>query len=296
MRFHNKALICTTCFLALNWVCKTLNGHFDINDLVKPKERGSAWDVSSKETSFDHQSVLKQKFHFLAKGHQAFAFVSDDGKYILKLFKPAYPRPCILGVPIDFSFFPFSKVLYQFFSKEIFQKRINKDLTSYANAFNKFKEESLLEYAHLTNTSDLKTDIKFFDKIGILRTLEADSTCFIIQKRAISLENTLTALLQENKVNEAKLILKRLFRLISLRKELGFKKATNKFHANFGCVGLQPVQYDVGKLLTAEDFGLSQEEADSLVDLSVPKLTIWLHKNYPSLSEYLEELKTTASL
>ena len=152
MKLQNKILVCVSCFLALNWVCKTLNGHFDIDDLVKPKESGSIWDTSSTDNSFNYSAVLKQRFHFFAKGHQDYAFVSDDGQYILKLFKPTYPRPSILGIPFDFSPIPFSKKIYQSFLEGNFQRRINKDLTSYVNALKNFKKESILEYIHLTNT------------------------------------------------------------------------------------------------------------------------------------------------
>ncbi|MBS0605157.1 MAG: hypothetical protein JSS60_09020 [Verrucomicrobia bacterium] len=31
--------------------------------------------------------ILTQKFTYLARGSQAFAFISEDGKYVLKLFK-----------------------------------------------------------------------------------------------------------------------------------------------------------------------------------------------------------------
>ncbi|MBS0653590.1 MAG: hypothetical protein JSR39_08740, partial [Verrucomicrobia bacterium] len=49
--------------------------------------------------------ILCQKFTFLARGSQAFAFISEDKKYVLKLFKQHKWKPgSILGyIPISFN-------------------------------------------------------------------------------------------------------------------------------------------------------------------------------------------------
>ena len=41
----------------------------------------------SAEEQEQIDAILSQKFTYLARGSQAFAFVSEDGRYVLKLFK-----------------------------------------------------------------------------------------------------------------------------------------------------------------------------------------------------------------
>ncbi|MES2198742.1 MAG: hypothetical protein V4489_01045, partial [Chlamydiota bacterium] len=275
MKLRYKILIGSVSFFAINLICKGLNGNFDVDDLIKPSKSGSAWDTSS-EKGFDINSLLKQKFHYLGKGHQAFAFTSEDGQYVLKLFKPHYPHIEFFGESFNFTYIPFSKWLYKSVAKEAFDKRLAADFTSYVNAYNSFKEESLVEYLHLSKTSDLKHPLQLFDKINILRNFDPNDTCFLIQKKVEPLQVTLKNLLKEDKIMDVRLVLEKLLNLLNRRVELGFYKPTHKFHANFGCVGLEPIQLDIGNLLTLKDLGLA--EGTPTIDLatSVKKLKMWL--------------------
>ncbi len=289
MKLRYKILIGSVSFFTLNLICKGLNGNFDADDLVKPSKSGSAWDTSS-EKAFDIQSLLKQKFHYLGKGHQAFAFTSEDGKYVLKLFKPHYPHLEFWGESFNFTYIPFSKWLYKVVAKEAFAKRIKEDFISYVNAYTSFKDESLVEYLHLAETSDLKLPLQLFDKINVLRNFDSNTTCFLIQKKVEPLQVTLKNLLKEDKITEVRCVLEKLLHLLERRVELGFYKPTHKFHANFGCIGLEPYQLDIGNLLTPKDLGLA--EGTQTIDLttSVKKLKIWLGDHIPSLNAEVDEI------
>jgi hypothetical protein len=278
------------CFLAVGYICKSLNGNFDTKDLLPPTPSHSIWDVSQEESMANIQTVLKQKFTFLGKGHQAFAFVSEDGNYVLKLFKPHYPHIETLGMSLNFTYIPFAKALYRLFAKEKYQTRIEEDLTSYVNALHKFKKESCLEYIHLAHTDHLHTQMQIFDKNGIIRKLDADSTCFLLQRKVTPLEDTLKKLLSENNIEQARLVTQKLIDLLSLRFSLGFYKPTHKFHANFGCVGLEPVQLDVGRLLSKEDLHLENSPWKPDMAISLKKLYIWMEGHVPALIPHVTDL------
>src|ERR1700722_581245 len=52
------------------------------------------WDTSlSHEELAQLKSILDQPFTYIGKGAQAYAFASEDGKYVLKFFKFKHLRP-----------------------------------------------------------------------------------------------------------------------------------------------------------------------------------------------------------
>src|SRR3989338_6008758 len=144
MTFKHKTVFCIAGFLAVSCLCKHLYDNFDTKDLMSPEKAGSSFDTSSYHTSLDIQAILSQKFSFLGKGHQAFAFVSEDGEYVLKLFKPHYPHIEFCNTSFNFTYIPFAKIFYRLFAKDSFQKHLQEDLTSYINAFSSFQKESLV--------------------------------------------------------------------------------------------------------------------------------------------------------
>lgn len=290
MKLRSKILTSGLCFLLVGHICKTLNGNFDTKDLLSPTESGSIWDVSDENCSIDVSKLLDQKFTYLGKGHQAFAFASEDGKYVIKLFKPHYPHIETSKTSLNFTYIPFAKWIYRTWEQKKYQERIKEDLTSYVNALHSFKEESCLEYIHLAKTSHLHTKIKLFDKIKVLRELDADSTCFLIQRKVDPLEQTLQKLLDENRIDDAKIVIQKLTRLLSHRFSLGFYKPTHKFHANFGCVGLEPVQLDVGRLLSKEDLGIPNSPWKPDIQVSMKKLRIWMEGHVPALVPHVSDL------
>ncbi len=286
MKTPYKILIITSSFLALNLLAKALSGNFEESDLIPPSTK----DLTlNKPESFSVESVLDQKFYFLAKGHQAIVFTSADGKHVLKLLKLHYPQISLPGVSFHFTHIPFAKSLYKLLFKEKLQGRINKDFISYTNALEKFQEESLVSYIHLAESSHLDKRIQCYDKRGTLHVFSADKTCFLIQENVPSLQGTLKQFLFENKIKEAKIVLQNLVTLINLRASLHFYRPTHKFYANFGCVGLKPIQYDIGNLLRAEDLHLAAPEEKS-IQFSFYKLKKWIEKDFPELSSYIEEL------
>ena len=50
------------------------------------------------------ESIIAQDFHYLGRGRQAFAFVSDDGQYVIK-----FPRGDICKLPFWLRALPFAK-------------------------------------------------------------------------------------------------------------------------------------------------------------------------------------------
>ena len=286
-----KILSCTLGFIALSMICKTLTLDFDDKNLQKPAPIGSSWDTSELPTSTPLPEMLNQPYHFLGKGHQAFAFLSEDGNYVLKLFKPHYPHLKIFGYKVDFTPIPFAKSLYRFLEQEKFQKKTDKDFRSYINAFSLFKEESQLEYLHLSTTSNLNTILQISDPMNNPRHFNADKTCFLIQRRVDPFILTLGKWIEQGHLEQAKDALSQMAQLLAKRIDLGFIKSTNKIYANFGFIGSRVIQLDIGRLLTAKDRGSppSTTQPYDVLHTSTYRLKNWLNKQSPELSNYFTQ-------
>jgi len=288
MKFRYKFVVGAAVFFGLNLLCKGLTGNFDPDELVIPSPPGSKWDTSALEQNFPINTFLKQKFQYLGKGHQAFVFASEDGEYVVKLFKPHYPHIELFGKSFNFTTLPFSRWLYRTFLPNDFAQGKKRDLISYYNAKTIFQEESLTEYVHLTATSHITEKLRLFDKIHIARELDPNTTCFVIQKRVEPLNSVFTRLLKEGKSDEIRVIMQGLKKLLLRRAELGLYKPSHKFHVNFGCYGLTPVQLDIGNLVTPQDLDLDLPSMDGQVSLQ--RLKAWADLRYPALSPFVDEI------
>lgn len=288
MKFRYKCVIGAAVFFGLNLLCKGLTGNFDPEELVVPTNPGTRWDTSCLEQNFPIDTFLQQKFQYLGKGHQAFVFASEDGQHVIKLFKPHYPHIECFGRSFNFTTLPFSRWLYRIFSAQNFIQGKERDLISYYNARTLFQEESLTEYVHLTTTFNIKGKLSLSDKIHISRELDPNTTCFVVQKRVEPLNSVFTRLLKEGKTEEIRTIMQGLKKLLLRRAELGLYKPSHKFHVNFGCYGLTPIQLDIGNLVTPQDLGLDLPGMDGQVSLQ--RLKAWADLRYPALSPFVDEV------
>ncbi len=287
MKKWKKVSLYTSIFLALNFLCKELTDDFSIGHLFQPVPQNSFPQMNDPENL---SSMLHQKYTYLGKGNQAFVFLSEDGEYVLKLFRPLFPSfyYTLFGKshrirPVKF---PFAKtILEKIYAKE-FSDQKRKDLQSFVNAFTWVKEETQLEYLHLEKTNHLKHTLKIYDKINSLHSLDLDNTCFLIQKKTNLLYPTLASLIQRNELDKAKQLISAFVDLSSGLIAKGVDNPTS-IERNLGCMGLQPVQIDVGRVFMAKDLDASCK-ANQLTH-SARHMSKWLTRKAPNLVPYLEE-------
>jgi hypothetical protein len=284
-----KFLTYLSAFLVLNNICKTLTDDFSLDHLIKPSPKGSKWTQESQEKPL---AALQQKYFYLSKGKQAHVFVSEDGEHVLKLLKPYFPHFSVrvFGKTsnIRFSKLPFAKDLFGSLYAEKGLKQRDLDFQSYVNSFQLLKEETEVEYLHLTETDDLKTSLKLYDKIGILRHIDLDSTCFILQKRTDLLYPTLHTFIKEGKSAEAKEIIDAYVLLCLKFLQKGIVNPTT-VEKNFGCIGLKPIQIDVGRVLREQDIENALPVSLEGVYHCAHHMKKWLNMKAPELVPYLDE-------
>jgi len=254
MKKYLKVTSAVVLFFTLNLICKNLTTNFSTDFLVPPTDAGSEWDIPSSPDNLNE--MLDQKYTYLSHGNQAYALESEDRKYVLKLFRSAPPtiRFSLFRKKLKFNSgkLPFVQLLFQRFYSEKCQEIRDLAFRSYVNSFSLLKNETQVEYLHLATTSHLKKSLIIYDRIGILRSIDLNSTCFLLQKKTDLLYPTLAKLIQNNELDSAKEILSNFVQLGSqmIKQEIINPTTLKK---NIGCLGLHPVQIDIGKVLRKQD-------------------------------------------
>lgn len=204
------------------------------------------------------QNILKQKFKLFGRGKESFAFLSSDGKYVLKIFK----------------------------------NQSHRNIESYQIAATELKEESGLLYMHLNKTQEFNQKVVLIDNLNIAHTLDLDSTAFAIQKKADLIFPTLLALRQKNDLKGAQEALSELLSLIAKRCQKGISDHDPLIRCNFGFVGRQAMHIDLGPFAhdaTLKEAKNCHKEIEKIVSM---RLRSWITREYPELVSHLDsELK-----
>lgn len=222
-------------------------------------------------------SVLNQPFHYLNHGNQCFAFVSDDGKYILKFFKYVHHAS-----PVWTSKIP---LLNRF--KAFRQTRIDKvtwkrtrDFQGYQIAFDHFRNETGLLAIHLHPTKSYPS-ITLYDPLNIVHSLDLNNTPFILQKRATPIYQQFSSWIQKGEIDKLQRGISDLISLCAQRISKHIFDDDVNFYSNFGFDHEKPIQIDPGH------FVLNSSNTSELPTLFV-ELKDWFSKNYPPMVSHVE--------
>jgi hypothetical protein len=295
MNTLKKVLFSLTAFFALNSTCKWLTDDFSLDHLLKTPPSDSRW-ATFEQIDSSITSALNQPYTYLGKGKQAFVFVSEDGEHVLKLFKPALPfwSVKLFGKPfkISLSKLPLFPTLCSYLYADKHEEQRENDFQSYVNSFTLLKEETQLEYLHLAKTSHLLKALTIYDKIGVKRHIDLDSTSFLLQKKTDMLYPTLHHMIRNKEGKKAKELLEAFVELSVTFIQKGIIKPTT-VEKNFGCIGLKPIQIDVGRVLTAQDLAINDTSSFSeKLDLATHHMKKWLLVRDPFLAQDLDALIT----
>ncbi len=281
-------------FFFLNSLCKKITDDFSLQFLTPPAPPNSSW--SNTPIPDNLEELIAQEYLYLGKGKQAYAFLSKDGKHVLKLFKPAPIRfqISLLGKPyqISLSKLPFIKSLFIDFSSPHYQEIQNKEFRSYVNAVTLLPQETKVEYVHLASTQYLQKKLTLYDKIGVLHTIDLDNCSFLIQKKADLFYPTLLEMIQNKEKEKAQILLRNFISFYLHLIDTNIVNPTT-VEANIGCLGLEIVQIDVGRLLTPQDLDLPYSKVTaSQLKASTSHMKKWLlRQNATELHAYFIQME-----
>ncbi len=231
------------------------------------------------------KQILSQKFEYLADGAQVYAFVSKDGKYILKFFKMRHLTP-----KLWLNYLPLPESLEDYRFRKL-DKRIllrYETFNSYKQAFEELQKESGLLYVHLNPTREFKKSVLVVDDKGKEHKIDLDRVPFVIQKRAELLYVRLAKIKEKRDHAEMRYALHSFLELVALRCKKGFADKDKGISGNYGFVGDTVIQIDIGEML--HDDLLKEPSNVQREVLRVGKrLEYWIMHNAPEYTGDIQE-------
>lgn len=223
-------------------------------------------------------ALLQQTYRFYNHGNQCFAFISEDGNYILKFFKYADS-----SLPEWTSKIPLLNHFKPFRPKRIEKAawKRTRDFQGYQIAFDHFREETGLVDLHLFPTQNTYPTITLYDKLGIIHSLDLNNAPFILQKRALPIYEQFSSWIQKNEIGKLQQGISDLISLCAKRISKNIFDDDVHFYSNFGFVDEKPIQIDPGH------FKLSPTSSTELPSL-VTELKEWFSQHYPPMVTYVE--------
>jgi hypothetical protein len=259
-------------FLGIKDFCQKKTRGFSLQKAIskEPFSQKNNSCTLSKEELVSLQKILSQPYHFFTRGLQCYVFVSEDDRYILKLFRWKQMET------------PFwTRYLPSFLTQKMLTEKNTKkehDFASYKIAFEELKEETGTLFLHLAKTNYLNTSLCLFDPLNIRHDLPSDSIEFILQKKADLFLPYLEAHRQTDP-KELHRFFGKLKTVLEKRIEKQICDSDISLEYNMGVLNGEPVLFDIGNL-TKGSTTLTQE-ARLVLD--------WLKEHAPEFSSFLDE-------
>jgi hypothetical protein len=239
----------------------------------------SQWQLPELKQDEQRQlaAILDQKFSYLGKGAQCYAFVSDDGLYVLKFFKFKHLKPHFL-VDLLPSIPPLKG--FKESTAERKQRKLMSVYDGYDLAYRENREDSQLLYLHLIPSENLHKKVTVIDKIGFKKSINLDDVVFLVQRKGETLRTRLQTLLNQDNVREAEKSISSILEMYIAEYRKGIYDRDHGVMHNTGFVGDRPFHLDVGKLSKEEQMRQVDVHSKDLEHV-LWKIDVWVKANYP---------------
>lgn len=229
--------------------------------------------------------ILSQKFTYLARGSQAFAFISEDKKHILKLFKQHKwkPRNLLGYIPL-----PFNPHYKNYLTRKAKQHAV---LHSCKTALEHVQEDTGVLFAHLNPTPLNTPPITIVDKHGVAWTMDLSNSCFLLQKKADLFYPHIEDLMGQSLIEEAKYAITSTIKLIDRFIDLGVYENNAILRKNFGFIDNEAMQFDIGKF----KFDPTRHPDKQEIRVVTKNFRRWIGLHYPELAEHFDATLATYS-
>lgn len=212
--------------------------------------------------------IINQPFSYLDRGRQSFAFVSGDGRYVLKFFDTRCLRNDLL---------PYFGAI----SKKKCLKKISRLIAGYSLASQEDRKYSGLIYFQPKSNERLADKVVHLaDRFGISHAIDLGSVPFVVQYKAIPTREIITQLLEKGDVDGVKNRLKQIISMYMDEYQRGIYDRDHNFMYNTGFLGNEVMRIDVGRLRSVEQIKDPQVYRRDLQILS-RRTDEWLGRHFP---------------
>lgn len=239
------------------------------------------WDISGQPSISELKPLFTKPFKYLGKGGQAYAFESDDGKYVLKFVKFKFLQPRLKHQLI--SWIPFFGD-WSTNERERRLKKFNDFYLGYKQAFEVNRLNSGLVYLHFNPTFSRFGSVELIDRKGLKHLVDLDQTAFILQKKGEMLNELLTRLLQQGDIKTAKAKIKAMLEMYVHHYKMGLHDLGYGIIHNTGFVEDLPIHVDLGKMTWDEEITIPKNYHADL-RIVAGKIKEWMSHFYPALAQ-----------
>ncbi|MCB1136308.1 MAG: hypothetical protein KDK78_08580, partial [Chlamydiia bacterium] len=232
-----------------------------------------------------YRDSLSQPLRFLGRGAQFYAFLTEDGRYVLKLFKHQHLNTAhpLDNIPLP----PLQSYLEQ--RREERERRRAKLFLSCKLAADELAEDTGVILAHLNRTDNvLNIQTKFQDRFGAWHEISLDNLEFVLQHYSRPLPEAFSSLMKSGQLKEAQEMVEDLIAVVARRCDKGIRDTDQAFLDNYGFIAGHAIEFDVGSLNRYE---LIRERPyrDQEILLQLEPFHGWLLENFPQLLPQLQE-------
>lgn len=254
---------------------------FNLHKVLPGYPTSYSWKSYNKasEVPKEVEAILDQEFSYFARGQQSYVFLSQDGKYVIKLMRLHKLRKSF------WTYIPYLPPKLGQTRKNFYnQKNLLKHylFKSYSLTKEHLFDESGLVYLHLEESNDLNKTLLIKDSLGRKHRIQADRISFVIQKKMEPFLPFLTSFADKRKVIDA------LFETVSFRAQKGIRNKNRRCMKNLGVLDGRIVEYDVGEF--RENIHLFKKEGyrDEIIK-STKGFRKWLALNDVKYLDYFDQ-------
>lgn len=284
--FLKLILFCLLLF-PIKRFCHQQTDGFTLTKVTSSFPPSPSWElpILQKEEERKLESLLSQPFIFLGSGGQMYAFLSEDKKTVLKLYKMHHL--------ISYSWLeklPLPSYLDRYrtaFLENQRKKRENLFNSSYL-AMTELKEQTGLIYLQINPHPNSYLTVQLIDKLGIPHQLALNKTPFVLQEFADNPFKKLRQDIKNNDLLSAKKTIQQMIDCLTERYKKGILDTDPALRRNLGLFKDRAIFIDIGSFLPSihsEPLPISD-----LLYQDTRRMNRWLQKRSLPLKLYLDQL------
>lgn len=245
-------------------ICLSLIAHFRTS--FSPNVIAAPILIEGKEAGIP----IDQTYHFLGKGRQSFAFVSVDGKTVLKFFNKDYFQ------------MPWYSFLLPNKEAEIKKRQLRKKYFSegYSLAEKYLPKQTGLLYVHYGVTKSLPK-VKVKDQANRFFTIDLNQVPFVLQRKGDPIYLALQEIYEKDGKQGLCKAVDEYLQLLTLRIQLGIADGDHDIEHNYGFLDGKPFHLDPGRLYLRD-----LTDKNALAHewwVGTHELRKWINQQYPAI-------------
>lgn len=289
MKLSVKIFFALLAFWGIHRFCHEQTAGFQVTKITSHLPKTEEWKTPSLSPQDLRllKAIFSQPFTFFGSGGQCYAFLSSDGRIVLKLYKmhhlrqyPLLQRLHLPGI--------FDRARTQFLLSQ--KQKLHRVFSSSQLAFSELKNESGLLYLNLNPSKELENlHVTLVDKIGAVLPITLKDIPFAVQYRADNPFKMLRSHLKHKDLVTAKIVIKQIYDCLTTRYEKGISDLDPALRRNIGLLKNRAIAIDIGSFFK-KDTSLTAEEKKQELLSDTQRMHRWLHKRSPELTAYLDTL------